>query len=233
MTTAAVLIENGARTARLVPDQQPMLPVYSERGLVILNNILDKFGGAHVTIPYESIVNFTLNPAQESYISSPSGPDIVGNQIIDISDMWATQSNVRYPLVDINNKMYRNICYPLSQGIPAMYVLRVFQSTSQIIVQPLPSQTMTATLVCKQRLSNVVLTDNMDQIPPQWFLCLQYLIAKYFRQYYALPVIPEFDQEIQSLMKDLMAENTIDVYVEKTEILTRNRFYYPYILGFF
>lgn len=234
MLTAAQLIERGARTGRLIPESQPMDPAYSERGLEIFNDILTYLGGAHVTIPYQSVIDFTINPGQEIYLSGNNvSYDINQNQIIDISDCWATMSQVRYPMVDINNKMYRNIVYPISEGIPAMYLLRIFNEYSQIILQPVPAQVMTGTLVCKQRLSEVTLTTSLDEIPSQWILALKFMIARDFRQYYAMPEIPEFNMRVENLIKDLMAENTVDVFVEKSEILTRNRFYYPYVLGFF
>lgn len=234
MPTAAVLIESAARAARVIPEEQTMPGYIGQRGLEIFNDILGEFGGSHVTIPNQSIIDVPLVVGQEIYTSGNGAQyDIDDNQIIDIMDAWVTMNQVRYPLVEINEKMYRNICYPQSQGIPAMYHLREFNVFSQIILQPIPSQVFTMTLVCKQRLSQVSLTTDLSQIPAQWLLGLKFLIARDFIYYYALPQDPNFMNRVTEVYNNLMAENNVDVTVEKTEIITRNRFYYPYILGFF
>ncbi|RTL14525.1 MAG: hypothetical protein EKK56_00785 [Flavobacteriaceae bacterium] len=234
MPTAAQLIEMAAHTARLIPEEQSIEPYLSSRGLEIFNNIIGEMGGAHVTIPYQSVVEFNLVPGQQTYSIGPDvSYDVNTQQIIGILDCYVTNNQVRYPLVPIDEKMYRNIVYPLSQGIPAMFLLRNFNTYSEIFFQPVPANIFAATLICKQRLTQVSFNTDLTQIPPQWILALKFMIARDFMYYYGLPVDPSFIARVEKLYANLMAENVVDVTVEKTELISRNRFYYPYILGFF
>jgi hypothetical protein len=234
MTTVAQFIEDAARACRLVPEEQSIEPYQSQRGLKILRNILSKFSGAHVTTPYEKIVNFNTVVGQESYTNAPgSGFDINDNQIIDVMDVFATLNSVRYPITIINEKMYKNVVYPVAQGIPWMMLLRKFITSSTLIFQPVPAFVFDITLVCKQRLTTPNFNDDINAfISADWEDDLHYLVARDFMMYYSLPIPNQlFMERISIAEKDLKAQNNVDVFVEKQEILTQNQFYYPYILG--
>ena len=235
MPTVAQFIEDAARAARLVGEEQPMEPYQSARGLQILTNILNKFGGTHVTVPYETVVNFDTVIGQQTY-SNGIGVDfdINDNQIIDIMDVYAEKEGVRYPVALINEKEYKNIVYPIAQGIPWMMLMRKFKTYTDLIIQPVPALVFDMTLVCKQRISSPAFNDELTEfISLDWIDDLHYLVARDFIMYYSLPIPNQFFMDrVTSALNDLKAQNNVDVFVEKQEIITRNQFYYPYIIGF-
>ncbi len=231
--TVAQFIESAARKARVIPIGQNIPDDYTKIGVEIFNDILDQFGGAGVSIPYQSVLTFNTVAGQESYLIGPGQADVNSDQVIEIIDCWVTLNNVRYPLGNMNELMYSNIVYPITQGIPAMYKLRLFNTYSQLTLQPVPWTNFVATLICKQRLQEVTQTTTLTEIPANWNLGLKLMIARDFRDYLALPQDDNFLARVRKAELDLYASNVIDIFVHKNEILTHNRFYYPYILGFF
>lgn len=230
MTTAAQLIESAARTSRLVPEEQPVPPYISSRGLEIFNDILAEFGGNSVDIPVISMIDFDTIVGQIEYISGP-GQYISGNQVMEIFNMHATQQQVRYGMLPFTEKMYNNVPFPQNEGVPSYYLLRKFDTTSTIIIQPNPTAVYTITMRCKQRLSEVDFNTNLTEVPAHWRRGLKFLIAKDFVTYFDLPVDPSFLQECMDVKKNLEAANTVDVFVEKTQILTNYPYCFPVWYG--
>lgn len=191
--TVEGIITSSLRKIGSIPEEQDVPSYMIQRGLEIMNDVIDEWSAQRIYIPYQNVLSLQLNTNQESYLIGNSDLfDLNTNEIMMVLQMNIFDPNapgVAYPtLPPMTETVYANIPYRTSTGIPVQYLLRNHTNTggeySELLFQPLPYKPLTARIVCKQRLSRVALTDNLTELPREWIMGLKYKIAINLAQIY-------------------------------------------------
>lgn len=225
-------IISALRKIGIVADGQNPPPTMVQRGLECLNDILDEWGESRILIPYQAVINLTLNANQEAYTIGNSGIySLNANPIIDVLQANindAASPGVDYPTMPpMTEAQYANIAYKTATGIPTEYLLRVYKDNSELRFQPLPYKTLTAKLLVKQRLSRVELTDDLTAIPYFYSRGLKYKLALDVAQQYARPLTPQFSSLADDAINKVMATAVkIDYSTKRDEQINRKNCVY-------
>lgn len=230
--TVNSIIVSGLRKIGLPPAQQPMPSGMIQRGLEILNDILDMWGGSRLFIPYQNLIFLPLVANQEMYtvgefdpIITPGLYDLNSKPIINVLECNIEDPNspgVDYPIQAMTENMYANIAYKLTTGIPTEYLLRNYPDYCELRFQSVPYTNLTAKILVKDRLERVALTDDLSAIPRFYLLALKYKIAINAANVWGRPLTPEFKQEATEAMNVLAASvANIDYTVRRDEQINR------------
>lgn len=229
--TVNSIIVSGLRKIGLPPAQQPMPSSMTQRGLEILNDILDLWGGSRLFIPYQKLIFLPLLANQEAYTvgvcptTNPNLYDFNNEPIVNVLECNIQDPNspgVDYPIMGITENMYSNIAYKLTTGIPTEYLLRRYEEYSELRFQSVPYANLTAKLLIKQTLSRVALTDDLSSIPRFYLLALKYKIAINAANVWSRPLTPEFMSEANEVASVLAAAcSNIDYTTVRSEQINR------------
>lgn len=229
------VITSALRRIGSLPEQQDVPSYMIQRGLEVMNDILDEWGAQRIYIPYQSVLELELQTGQESYtIGNDSSFDLDTDEIMMVLQMNIfdpASPNVAYPtLPPLTETVYANIPYRAATGIPVQYLLRNWTPEvgySQLLFQPLPYKPLTAKIVCKQRLARVALTDNLVQIPREWIMGLKYKLAINLAQIYGKQLNTTFVQLCMDSISTLEANAVdIDYMTRRDEQLNRKNIVY-------
>lgn len=225
---ASTVISKAMRKIGKVPANQAVPGYLIDRGLELLNDILDEWGAARIKIPYQSELTLPLVNDKETYLigNSPSY-DLNTDQVIDVLEltikMGEDANAVYYPTSFMTEAQYATTAYRAAQGTPNQYLLRNNVDYSEIRLQPVPSnfaQPQSAIILCKQRLQRVSQNQDLSQIPNHFILALQMQITLYAQDILGMPMPPEFVQRTQQKLDNLLASNfDIDLTAQVDEIL--------------
>lgn len=232
------IITSAARRIGSIPEEQDVPDYINVRGLEIFNDILDEWGAQRIYIPYQSVLTLQLQTNQENYlIGNDAGYALDTDEIMMILQMNIFDPDapgVAYPtLPPMTETVYANIPYRTATGIPVQYLLRNHVpgnqdvSYSEIFFQPLPYKPLTASIVCKQRLARVSLTDTLTQIPREFTMGLKYKLAINLAQVYGKALTPQFSQLAMDAISTLESSAVdIDYMTRRDEQLNRKNIVY-------
>lgn len=231
------IITSAARKIGAIPEEQDVPAYINQRGLEILNDIIDEWSAQRIYIPYQNIYNLTLNANQESYLIGEDAsydlnlPEIMMVLQMNIFDPAAP--GVAYPtLPPMTETVYANIPYRTSTGIPTQYLLRNHTSNaappySELLFQPLPYKELTAKIVVKARLDRLALTDGIGQLPREFLMGLKYKLAINLAQVYGKALTPQFTQLAMNAIDTLESSAVdIDYMTRRDEQLNRKNIVY-------
>lgn len=225
--TVESVIATAARKIGVIPDNQAAPANVMQRGLEILNDIIDEWSGNRINIPYQSLITLPLVANQLSYTIGPSASyDLNSATVIEVLELIVNDSvspGIDYPTIPLTEQMYFNIPYKSATGIPTTYLLRNFNDYAQIFFQPLPyASTLSASILVKQKLSRVELTQDLDEIPRHYLLALKYRIAVLLADIYGKTLPASMIAMANQSMDNMQAANAyVDFVVKRDEVLNR------------
>ncbi len=229
------VITSSLRRIGSIPEEQDVPSYMIQRGLELMNDIIDEWGAQRIYIPYQSVLELALQTNQEAYtIGNDPSFDLEADEIMMVLQMNIFDANapsVAYPtLPPMTETVYANIPYRAATGIPVQYLLRNWtpeKGYSELLFQPLPYKPLTAKIVCKQRLARVSLTDNLVQIPREWIMGLKYKLAINLAQVYGKQLSPTFVQLCMDSIATLESSAIdIDYMTRRDEQLNRKNIVY-------
>lgn len=229
------IITSALRRIGSIPEEQDVPSYMIQRGIEVMNDILDEWGAERIYIPYQSVLTLNLQTNQESYkIGNDPSFDLDTNEIMMVLQMNIFDPDapgVAYPtLPPMTETVYANIPYRTATGIPVQYLLRNWTpdvNYSQLIFQPLPYKPLTAKIVCKQRLSRVSLTSSLTQLPREWNMGLKYKLAINLAQIYGKTLNPIWVQLCMDAIATLESSAVdIDYMTRRDEQLNRKNIVY-------
>lgn len=232
--TALQLITDALYQTSIIPEENDAVPSYMmNRGLVLLNDIIDEWGSDTGLIPYQTILEFDMVPGQDEYtVGLGNEYDINSNQILRILafnfDVYSSDSAnpITYQLEEMNEPENANIVYRGVATYPSRFLLRSFPKYSSIIVQNKPNSAFPCKLVCKQRINPVSLYENLeDQFPPGFLLAIKYQLMQDIKDAYGQDVDQSLSTKASKALKNVRGNNKLDLYIRKTETLRGSSWY--------
>lgn len=234
--TTTSLISTALYRLGVVAIEQPVENSFIQRGLIALNDVIDEWGGSGIYIPYQSLLSVPLVYNQEAYTVGPDPSySLNTSQIIELLEITIQDSQapgVDYVVNAITEQMYRNIPYKLAQGIPRCILLRNVVDHSFLHFQPVPYAVMTASILCKQRLSEFLINQQMSTIPNHYLLALKYNLQNHLAQEFGKTLDQGFMMRLKEANENLLSSNFgVDWGTKKDEILNDmvNNYYSWYV----
>ncbi|OGO93506.1 MAG: hypothetical protein A3F10_05640 [Coxiella sp. RIFCSPHIGHO2_12_FULL_42_15] len=206
------VIRRGIALTGIHPANEDMPATYLMDGLSILNDILDEWGGFGIYIPYQSELSFSLTPGKKHVVVSNRIPsDIQAAELIHI--LQATIDTFELDLLSESQHLHL-----LKNAVqrPTGLLLRRFPNYSQLIFDAVPDKAYTIHLLCKQRLLEVDLFQQFDQVPAHYWRALTYQIAVDFAAMVGASLSPTIENRAEKMVLNLLASNIPDLTI-KTE----------------
>lgn len=206
-------------------------PAYmNQQSFILLNDIIREWSGISGILPYNNVpIHFSFISNQQNYTFGPSPTYFYNTQ--PIIDIITFTYFLDYPTNKVNQTMqriteyqYANILYPSVGCYPSEYLLRLYPDYCEIFVQSIPSQPYAATIICKQRLTQLdSIFQDLSQFPPNFTLCLKYRLMVDLYDAYGLDPSPSFLQKYVNCMNSMKASNKMDLTIQPTESLCRRK----------
>lgn len=222
MTTAAELVQQAFYLSKVFDPNEEIPPDYATGGLNRLNAIIDQWSSIDVYIPNYN--NITINVLQgvTTYNITPVIQQVLEANIVD-------SNGVKFLLVNEDLKFFNAFSMNLTTGRPTnVFVQNNDNATPQISVVnlfPVADTTYTATLYCKQRLSEFTYSAQILTLPPFYFLALELQLAKLLSAIYGTDLDANFYSEYERVMVELKAKSVIDMAVlNRNPYLTIRRY---------
>jgi hypothetical protein len=246
MVTANSLITDAILQSGIIPQEggpYGSLPEYMiKHAFILLNDIIRAWGGMSGIIPYNNEpIKFSFVPNQESYTFGLNKSLFLNTQsIIDVITfsffLDLPTNKVNRNLTRITEAQYANISYRGITNYPSVYLLRDYPQYSEILVQPIPSQSYSATIIAKQRLSPLpednIFVDLSVQFPDNFLLCLKYRLMMDICMSYGKDISPDFIERYKKSMADMMGSNKMDLTLQPSQSMNNRRVGYgSYFFG--
>jgi hypothetical protein len=206
-------------------------PAYmNQQAFILLNDIINEWGGATGILPYNNQpIHFNFIQNQSSYTFGPSPIYFYNTQpIMDVITFTYfldyPTNKVKRTLQKITEFQYANILYPSVGCYPSEYLLRRYPDYSELIIQSIPSQNFSATIICKQRLTALIDPfQDLSELPPHYRLCLKYRLMLDLWDAYGVEPTSAFLAKYQKCMDSMTGSNKMDLTLQPTESLCRRR----------
>jgi hypothetical protein len=115
LTTNDLIVDSLQLIGELSPAETPDAYMLS-RGIMLINEVIDKFAADGIYIPFLTTINFTMVPGQDVYSFSDivAGTDVTSDRIVNLSFVnyivnGVGSTNLSYPVRIINKATYNNI----------------------------------------------------------------------------------------------------------------------------
>lgn len=225
------LIDAAYRFLGELGEDEPVSGTMTERGLYILNELIDQFSVSEIYVPYVEKINFTLVQGQGTYtVSNVLGqvPDITANRIVGLDYANYTVDSIVYPLIIINKSQYYNITRLNNlQTRPGFIFLSKANLESELILYPLPDRAYPCELGVKVMLDSFELNESIANVPPYFQRFLRYALTRELKGWYPSGRWDQTDEEEYSRMfKDLKACDEMDLTIRQSQIMMGSRPFY-------
>ncbi len=233
--TVQGVITSALRKIGAIPEEQDVPSYMIQRGLEMINDIIDEWSDSRIYIPYQDEVSLQLLTFQERYTIGPDPSFYLNDReimmVLQMNIFDPDAPSVAYPtLPPMTETVYSNIPYRSSTGIPVQYLLRNHSAVidySELIFQPLPYKPLTANIVCKKRLSRVGLTDTLTQLPRQYTRGLKFKLSMDLADIYGKNLSPKFIANATDALAELEAMSIdIDYMTRRDEQINRKNIVY-------
>ena len=210
-------------------------------GLELINEILDKCAADGIYIPYLTTLNHTFVVGQDTYSISDMVPaDIDADRVIDLAlanyEVPTTGSTrLVYPMRIINKATYYGVVRQNNLlARPGFIFLNKQATESFITVYPKPDQPYDFSIQAKVMLNSLGNTDDLSELPPNYYGFLKYALGRKFKSYYPSGNWPqENEDEYQDYYQTLKNSNETDLTIRPSVTLTAPEpFYWPNILSY-
>ena len=230
------IIDAAFRFLGEVADIEPVTGTMQERGLYILNELLDQFSSAQVYVAYNQEVTFTFTPDKATYsFSNVVSSDVTCNRIVGINYGNYFVQEISYPLYIINKAEYYNIVRLSNLSTRPGFVFLDRQITQSFLTfYPAPDQDYICTMGLKLMIDSFAANTVIDNVPPYYQRFLRYALTRELKGWYPSGRWSnEDEQEYQRMFDDIQSSNDLDLTIRPTQILTSPRpFYWPNIIAY-
>lgn len=180
MVTTNQLIIDAHRLANIyAEDEEPTAP-QMQRGLDYINETLDSLSGNGIQIPYTNTVTFNTQAGKDTYtFSREVGADVNTNKIIEITDVYLTYGDVRFPMEKIeHDQAYQLVRYPTAKTRPTQVFMQNTNFGTELVLFYNPDDVYPITVRGKQVLDNVALGADLTNVPPNYRKFLRYALGR-------------------------------------------------------
>lgn len=225
MTTAAQLVQQAFYLSKALDPNEEIPPDYATEGLDRLNAIIDQWSSQSIYIP--NYQNLTINVFQNqfAYPITPVIQQVLQGNLVD-------SNNIKFVLYNADLKMFNAFNMVPSIGRPRNVFVQnndnVTPQQSIVNFFPNPDQNYTATLYCKQRLTEFTYSQTILNLPPFCFLALEMQLAKLLSAIYGTDLDENFYDEYRRIMRELNATAVRDMSVQNANPYLTIRRYLPW-----
>lgn len=221
----------------VTPDTVPTSSML-DRGLFLLNDMLDSFSGDGVFIPTIKELDVTLTPNQATYSFSNIIPaDFNSNRIVELDFVNLTQEgSIVYPVRIVDRAVILNcIRYPQATSIPDKVYLDRLELQSNLTFYPTPALAFQTKIRAKFMLDRLSLFEVITQVPPYYYKFLRYGLARELSAYYPSSswktstfAFSVQEEEFQTMYQRMKNSAEINILIDTDNILLspfRNGYY--------
>jgi len=205
----------------VTPDTIPSSSML-DRGLFLLNDMLDSFSGAGVFIPCIREITVTLTPGQHTYIISNIIPaDFNFNRIVELDFVIIDQENIDYPVRIVDRAVVLNsIRYPTIQGMPDKVYLDRLELQSNLTFYPTPQLAFITKIRAKFMLDRLAPFQVITEVPPYYYKFLRYGLARELASYYPSGSWKEIQEnEYQMMYQRIKGSAEVNLLIDPDYIL--------------
>lgn len=225
------LIDASYRFLGELGEDEPVSGTMVERGLYILNELIDQFSNDAIYIPYLKKINFDFIPGQGTYtVSNVVGvdADIDANRIVGLDYANYSVQQIVYPLTIINKSQYFNLTRLNNlQTRPGFIYLSKANLQSELVVYPIPNQPYPCEVNVKEMIDEFELNEPMVNVPPYFQRFLRYALTRELKSWYpSANWSQENEQEYTRMFEDLKAADEMDLTIRQSQIMMGPRPFY-------
>lgn len=193
MTTARTLIKSALRKISVLGAGQSLAAEEAADALSALNAMLASWSVEGTMVFTETKENFSLVAGTDSYTIGTS-QTFNTSKPIDIVAAYVRFSDTDYTLDIIDQRQYASIADKDLSGTPAQIYYDNNYPTGRLYLWPVPSSTMTLTLMSEKYLTGFSTLDTEYGMPPEYERAIVYNLA--------MEIAPEYEREASmSVMK--------------------------------
>lgn len=208
-------------------------------GLDLLNEILDKFSGDGIYIPFLTTINFDLVAGKDTYsVSDMVTADITADRILDLSFAnyvvpSDSTTNLIYPLRIINKATYYNVLRQNNlSSRPAFIFLNKQDLESYITVYPVPNQNYPCTIQVKSMINMLQSQDTLGELPPNYYGFLKLALCMRWSWYYpSSRWTQDMQKEYDDYYETFKSANETDLTLRPSVIVTSPGYFYWYSIS--
>ena len=205
----------------VTPDTIPSASMV-DRGLFLLNDMLDSFSGEGVFIPTIKEVSVTLTPNQATYTVSNIVPaDFNLNRIVELDFVIIRQENIDYPIRIVDRAVVLNVIrYPTLVGLPDKVFLDRLELQSNLTFYPTPSLAFNVKMRAKFMLDRLSMFQVINEVPPYYYKFLRYGLARELSSYYPSSQWKEVQEnEYQMMLQRIKGSAEVNLLIDPDYIL--------------
>lgn len=225
MTTAAQLVQQSFYLAKVLDPNEEIPPDYATEGLDRLNAIIDQWSSIGIYIPNYTNLAISVLQGVATYVITPVIQQVLEANIVD------TNGN-KFVLSGADLKTFNAFSMNPSTGRPTNVFVQnndnVTPQTSIVNLFPVADTTYSATLYCKQRMSEFTYSATILTLPPFFFLAVEMQLAKLLSAIYGSDLDENFHQEYRRIIRELHATAVRDMSVLNSNPYLTIRRYLPW-----
>jgi hypothetical protein len=241
VTTNDLIIDSLQLLGELSPSETPDAYMLS-RGIMLINELIDKFTADSIYIPFLTTLNFTMVPGQDVYSFSDivAGTDVTSDRIVNLSFVnyivnGVAATSLSYPVRIINKATYNNVVRQIGLlARPGFCFLNRQATESFITFYPAPDQPYPCIVQAKVMIDSLSPFQDISALPPYYYGFFKYAMARKFLGYYPSNNWPQTNEdEYQDYYNNLKNTNETDLTITPSVTMTAPEpFYWPNILSY-
>lgn len=241
VTTNDLIVDSLQLIGELGVDETPDAFMLS-RGIMLINEIIDKFTADSIYIPFLTTLNFTMTPGKDVYSFSDivAGTDVTSDRIINLSFVnyivnGVGPTSLSYPVRIINKATYNNVVRQIGLlARPGFCFLNRQAIESFITFYPAPDQPYPCIVQAKVMINSLTPFQDITALPPYYYGFIKYALGRKFIGYYPSANWPQTNEdEYQDYYNNLKNTNETDLTITPSVTMTAPEpFYWPNILSY-
>jgi hypothetical protein len=214
-------------------DDNPFPGDALQKGLYLLNQLMDQFSSSGIYIPTTSKFEFNLTAGKSEYtFSNVVAADFNTNRIVDLEFVnvfqGPTSDNIVYPVRILQKAQVYNNVRLMGTGFPNYCIFEKFPQFSQITFGPTPDQSYMCHIHARFMIDQFILFSDISQVPIYYERFMQYALARELLNFYpSQNWSASAEGEYQRMYKNMTAGNQNDMTILSSSIL-RDNYYYGY-----
>jgi hypothetical protein len=193
-----------------------------DRGLFLLNDMLDSFSALGVFIPVIKEITVTLTASQATYsISNIVPADFNFNRLVELDFVIIRQDNTDYPVRVVDRATILNgIRYPRAFTRPCYVYMDKLELQTNLTFYPVPSLAFVVNIRGKFMLDRLSMFQVITEVPPHYFKFLRYALARELTSYYPSSNWKQTQEdEYQMMLKRIKAATPVNLLISPDPIL--------------
>jgi hypothetical protein len=171
-TAGTALTRSYQMLGQLTPPAYTMSDDQTSRGLIVLNGVLQSMQSFGPNVFRQTLASLTVSAGVPTV---PVPGDVVGI----IEARWVVSTTPLYERVLGRFQWvdYQSLPTKNAQGPPTVFMFDYQQDFTQLYVWPVPIISGTINCSTTRRAGNVAVSSDLVDLPPEWMLGLNYLVA--------------------------------------------------------